>query len=60
MHRPDPERLELFWTSVQDVFLKLYGSRLATSKCSLPNFNLLLSVSLSQLLLLMVIAPLVD
>ena len=30
MHHPDPSRLASFWRSVQQVFLDVYGSRLAT------------------------------
>lgn len=30
MHQPDEERLRSFWTSLQQVYLDLYGSRLAT------------------------------
>jgi len=30
LHNPDPERLPMFWKSFQQVFLDLYGSRLAT------------------------------
>ncbi|XP_031628189.1 enoyl-CoA delta isomerase 1, mitochondrial-like [Contarinia nasturtii] len=26
MYKPDPERVKLFWTTVQEVWLKLYGS----------------------------------
>ena len=29
LHRPDPERLQYFWNSFQQLFLDLYGSRLA-------------------------------
>lgn len=29
MHNPDPGRLALFWTAFQQVYLDLYGSRLA-------------------------------
>ncbi|KAL7452135.1 hypothetical protein ACHAWC_003865 [Mediolabrus comicus] len=31
--RPDPTRLPLFWNSLQQVYLDLYGSRLATVAC---------------------------
>lgn len=30
MNQPDPKRLEQFWTSFQQLYLDLYGSRLAT------------------------------
>jgi len=30
LYRPDPNRLPEFWKSFQDLFIKLYGSRLAT------------------------------
>ena len=30
MHQPDPQRLRQFWHSFQQVYLDLYGSRLAT------------------------------
>lgn len=29
LYKPDPQRLPIFWTSFQQVFLDLYGSRLA-------------------------------
>jgi 3,2-trans-enoyl-CoA isomerase len=29
MHKPDMKRLIMFWSSVQDLYLDLYGSRLA-------------------------------
>lgn len=31
MHNPEPERLKAFWTAVQDVWLKLYGSSFPTA-----------------------------
>lgn len=31
MYKPDPEKVKLFWTSVQDVWLKLYGSTFPTA-----------------------------
>ena len=30
MHQPDPKRLEEFWSSFQQVYIDLYGSRLAS------------------------------
>ena len=30
MYQPQPDRLQTFWRTFQEVWLKLYGSRLAT------------------------------
>ena len=31
MYKPDEERLRTFWTTLQEVWIELYGSRLATA-----------------------------
>lgn len=31
MYKPDPEKTRVFWTSLQDVWLKLYGSAFPTA-----------------------------
>ena len=31
MYQPDEERLRTFWTTLQEVWIELYGSRLATA-----------------------------
>jgi len=31
MYKPDPEKVKVFWTSLQDVWLKLYGSAFPTA-----------------------------
>lgn len=31
MYNPQPDRLKAFWTSLQDVWLKLYGSPYPTA-----------------------------
>lgn len=31
MYNPQPERMKAFWTAVQDVWLKLYGSSFPTA-----------------------------
>lgn len=31
MYKPDPEKVKLFWTTVQEVWLKLYGSAFPTA-----------------------------
>lgn len=30
VHNPDPKRLAVFWRGFQEMWLQLYGSRLAT------------------------------
>lgn len=31
MYKPNPEKVKLFWTTLQDVWLKLYGSGFPTA-----------------------------
>lgn len=31
MYKPDLQRAELFWTTLQDVWLKLFGSKFITA-----------------------------
>lgn len=31
MYKPQPEKLNRFWTTLQDVWLKLYGSGFPTA-----------------------------
>lgn len=31
MYKPDPEKMKLFWTTVQEVWFKLYGSAFPTA-----------------------------
>lgn len=31
MYKPDPERIKQFWTMLQEVWLKLYGSAYPTA-----------------------------
>lgn len=31
MYKPDPEKARIFWTAMQDVWLKLYGSTYPTA-----------------------------
>lgn len=51
MYKPDPEKVKLFWTTVQEVWLKLYGSAFPTAAAinvTILSINIIFGIQMSN------------